>query len=159
MKKEWKQFLPLPAYEESKKGVNYVTLCVNDNLLIAHPETIKDKVGFPWKNSLILKVEDDLHDYLSFEIKLSDNNKKAWLWQTHLIESLKKLENKFKICKLQNSLIMPQWMSLPESKKIMSAMWQMQTIYLPLEDKCHAWTFMEFLLLCTSLSMKAMPEH
>ena len=41
---------------------------------------------------LVLKIVDVLQDYLSFEIKISDNKKRIWLGQPHLI---KNLENKF----------------------------------------------------------------
>ena len=42
------------------------------------------------ENNLILKVEGDLEDYLSCEIKLSKDKKKAWLGQPHLIANLEK---------------------------------------------------------------------
>ena len=41
------------------------------------------------KEWLVLKIVDEL-DYLSCKIKLSDNNKKAWLGQPFLVESLEK---------------------------------------------------------------------
>ncbi len=42
------------------------------------------------ENGLILKIDDDLTDYLSCEIKFSDNRKSAWLGQPHLIANLEK---------------------------------------------------------------------
>ncbi len=40
----------------------------------------------------MLKIEDELDDYLSFNIKFSSNSRRAWLVQPHLIL---KLETKF----------------------------------------------------------------
>ena len=37
-----------------------------------------------------MKIENDLHDYLSCEIQFSPDNKKAWLGQPHLIGNLEK---------------------------------------------------------------------
>jgi len=49
----------------------------------------------------VLKIEDELDDYLSFNIKFSSNSRRAWLVQPHLIL---KLETKFgeQVQKLQN---------------------------------------------------------
>ncbi len=44
------------------------------------------------ENWLVVKVEDDLKDYLSYEIYFHSKNKKSWLGQPHL---LAKLEEKF----------------------------------------------------------------
>ena len=40
-----------------------------------------------------MKVVEGLQDYLSCEIKISDDKKRAWLGQPHLV---KNLESKFK---------------------------------------------------------------
>ena len=49
----------------------------------------------------MLKIEDELDDYLSCDIKFSSNGRRAWLGQPHLIS---KLETKFgeQVQKLQN---------------------------------------------------------
>ena len=44
------------------------------------------------KHGLMLKIEDDLKDYLSCEIQFSKDRTKAWLGQPHLISNL---ESKF----------------------------------------------------------------
>ena len=42
------------------------------------------------KKGLVLKIEDDFHDYLSCEIVFSEDRKKAWLGQPHLTQKLEK---------------------------------------------------------------------
>ncbi len=63
---------------------------VNDNLLVGHPDAIEQVIQELRENDLILKIDDDLTDYLSYEIKFSDNRKSAWLGQPHLIANLEK---------------------------------------------------------------------
>ena len=53
---------------------------------------IDDAIEALKSKGLVLKIMDGLQNYLSCEIKISDNKKRAWLGQPHLI---KNLENKF----------------------------------------------------------------
>ena len=52
---------------------------VDDNLLVGHPAAIDEAIQQLRDNGLVLKVEDDLTDYLSCHIKLSEDKKRAWL--------------------------------------------------------------------------------
>ena len=63
----------------------YIALYIDDNLLIGNPKAIEEAIELLQKNGLILKVEDDLHDYLSCEIKFLDDDKKERLRQPYLI--------------------------------------------------------------------------
>ena len=80
----------MPIFKRSKLGICFIVLYVDDNLIIGHPEAVDDTIDQLRKNNLMLKVEDNLHDYLSCEIVLSDDRTKAWLGQPHLISNLEK---------------------------------------------------------------------
>ena len=69
-----------------------MAIYVDDNLIVGHHETIDDTIYLLKQNSFILKVEDDLNDYLSCEIVFSTNRRKSWLGQPHLLATLKNLE-------------------------------------------------------------------
>ena len=58
--------------------------------MIGHPKAIKDAIKEMKKFGLVLKIEDDLKDNLSCEIKFSADRKQAWLGQPHLISNLEK---------------------------------------------------------------------
>jgi len=83
---------PCLFMKKYEKGLVYIALYVDDNLMVGHPEAIDDTIALLRAEGLNLKVEDDLHDYLSCEIKFSEDRKRAWLGQPHLIS---KLEKKF----------------------------------------------------------------
>lgn len=80
---------PCLFVKKSSKGIVYIALYVDDNLLVGHPEAIDDAIQQMKKHGLILKIEDDLKDYLSCEVQFSEDKKKAWLGQPHLISNLK----------------------------------------------------------------------
>jgi histone deacetylase 1/2 len=52
----------------SSLGIVFIALYVDDNLLVGHPKAIEDAIQQMKKHGLILKIEDDLKDYLSCEI-------------------------------------------------------------------------------------------
>eukprot|EP00972_Heterocapsa_arctica_P009003 1323943-Heterocapsa_arctica.AAC.1 len=60
--------------------------------MIGHLSAIDAAIKDLKQHGLVLKVEDDFHDYLSCEIVFSEGRKKAWLGQPHLISNL---EQKF----------------------------------------------------------------
>ena len=76
--------------KQSDKGICFIALYVDDNLLVGHPAAIDDAIRQMRKHDLILKIEDTLHDYLSCELKFSNDRSKAWLGQPHLISNLEK---------------------------------------------------------------------
>ena len=75
--------------ETTKFGRVYIALYVDDNLIVGHPEAINETIEDLRKEGLVLKVEDDLKDYLSCEIDFSEDKKSAWLGQSQLIANLK----------------------------------------------------------------------
>jgi len=76
--------------KRSKLGICFIVLYVDDNLIIGHPEAVDDTIDQLRKNNLMLKVENNLHDYLPCKILLSDDRTKAWLGQPYLILNLTK---------------------------------------------------------------------
>ena len=76
--------------ESAKFRKIHIALYVDDNLIVGHPEALKERIQGPRGEGLVLKVEDDLKDYLSCEIDFSKDKKSVWLGQPHLISNLKK---------------------------------------------------------------------
>ena len=75
------------------KGIVYVALYVDDNLMIGNKAAIDDAILALKSKGLVLKVVEGIQDYLSCKIKISEDKKRAWLGQPHLIKNLK---SKFK---------------------------------------------------------------
>jgi len=75
---------------QNEKGICLIALYVDDNLMVGHPAAIDQTIRQFKENKLILKIENDLHDYLSCEVEFSKDRKKAWLGQPHLIANLVK---------------------------------------------------------------------
>ena len=75
-----------------KDGVCFAAIWVDDTLLVGDTKAIKKTISDLQKKGFTLKVENDLDDYLSCEIKIDRQKKKAWIHQPHL---LKKLRDKF----------------------------------------------------------------
>lgn len=83
---------PCIFMKQSKLGKCYIATYVDDNLIIGHKKAIEDAVCQIRKEGLVLKIENDFHDYLSCEIVFSPDKNRAWLGQPHLIANL---EEKF----------------------------------------------------------------
>ena len=67
-------------------------------LMIRDIEGFNKAITALQEDGLVLKVLEGLHDYLSCEVKISKDKKRAWLGQTHLIKNLvKKFRNGVKI--------------------------------------------------------------
>ena len=56
---------PFLCDKNSKKGIVYVALCVDDNLMIGDVKAIDDANAFFKENGLVLKIVEGLQDYLS----------------------------------------------------------------------------------------------
>ena len=69
----------MPIFKKSKLDICYIVIYVDNNLIIGHPEAVDDTIDQLRKNNLMLKVENNLHDYLSCKILLSDDRTKVWL--------------------------------------------------------------------------------
>ena len=76
--------------KKTESGIVIVALYVDDNLMIGHEKAIEEMIVQLEENGLKLKVENDFSDYLSCEIKFSENKKQAWLGQPHLIANLER---------------------------------------------------------------------
>ena len=62
---------PCLNVKKSTKGIVFVALYVDDNLMIDDKATIDDAI-LPFKNKgLVLKIMEGLQDYLSCKIKVS----------------------------------------------------------------------------------------
>ena len=82
----------------NEKSIVYVSLCVDDNLMVGDVETIDEAISALKENGLVLKIIEALLDYLSCEVKFSKDRKRAWLGQSHHIKNLvKNLVIKLKI--------------------------------------------------------------
>ena len=83
---------PCLYVKKSMKGIVYVAIYVDDNLMKGDKAAIDDAIMTLKNKGLVLKVMEGLQDYLSCKIKFSKNKERAWLGQPHLIKNLK---NKF----------------------------------------------------------------
>ena len=76
--------------KKSMKGVVFVALYVDNNLIVENVKAIDDAILDLKNNGLVFKVMEGLQDYLSCEIIFSEDKKRAWLRQPHLIENMEK---------------------------------------------------------------------
>ena len=67
-----------------------MAIYVDDNLIVGHPDAVEDTIEQLKKNGFVVKVEDDLRDYLSCEIRFNSDRTKAWLGQPHLLANLER---------------------------------------------------------------------
>ena len=84
----------MPLHKKCAKGTDYVAFYVDDNLMVGNVKATEDAITTLKNNELVLKVMQRLQDYLSCK-KISEDKKRAWLGQPHLI---KNLEKKFGKC-------------------------------------------------------------
>ena len=70
---------PCLYFKKSAKGEVYIALYVNDNLMVGNMKAIDETIAALKNNGLVLKVVQGLQDYLSCEIKVSENKQRAWL--------------------------------------------------------------------------------
>jgi hypothetical protein len=83
---------PCMMVRRDKDGVCFAAIWVDDTLLVGDTRAIKKTIADLKGKGFTLKIENDLDDYLSCEIKIDRGKKKAWIHQPHL---LKKLRDKF----------------------------------------------------------------
>ena len=69
------------------KGVVYIALYVDDNLMVGNTRVIYEEIE---ANGFVIKVVEGLQDYLFCKVKFSLDKKRAWLGKPHLIKSVKK---------------------------------------------------------------------
>jgi len=83
---------PCMMVRRDKDGVCFAAIWVDDTLLVGDTKAITKTITDLKQKGFTLKVENDLDDYLSCEIKIDRAKKKAWIHQPHL---LRKLRDKF----------------------------------------------------------------
>jgi len=83
---------PCLMVRRDEDGVCFAAIWVDDTLLVGDMKAIKKTITDLKVKGFTLKVENDLDDYLSCEIKIDRDKKKGWIHQPHL---LKKLRDKF----------------------------------------------------------------
>ena len=79
---------PCLCIKKSTKGIVYIALYVDDNLMIGDIATIDDAIEALKNKGLVLKIVEGLQVYFSYKIKFSNDKKLAWLGQPNLIKSL-----------------------------------------------------------------------
>ncbi len=82
---------PCLYMKRDENGLIYVALYVDDNILIESKKAINETTKALKKACLVLKLYDSLEDYISCEIKFTNNDQSVWLEQPHLIEKPKKM--------------------------------------------------------------------
>ena len=85
---------PCLMMRHDEKGLIYVAVYVDDNFFVGTDEAIEDTVSHLKSKGLILKEHGTLDDYLSCEIKFSEDGCSAWLGQPHLILKIQKIFGK-----------------------------------------------------------------
>ena len=75
--------------KKSEKGIVYVVLYVDDNLMI-DIEAIDEAITALQDNGLVLKLMEGLQDSLSCEAKFSKDKKRTWLGWPYIIKDLSK---------------------------------------------------------------------
>jgi len=70
-----------------------VSVYVDDNFCVGHKPALEELIEDLKKNGLLVKVMEDMTDYLSCNISFLQDGKSAWIRQPHLIQ---KLEEKFR---------------------------------------------------------------
>ena len=71
-------------------GFVLIVLYVDDCLMVGDDTAINNTIKKMTENGLSVKVEDELNDYLSCKLVFSNNKRKIWLGQLHLINNLEK---------------------------------------------------------------------
>ncbi len=54
-----------------------MAIYVDDNLIVSHPKAIQNIIDQLKKNRFVVKVEDDLRDYLPCEIRFNSQQMRA----------------------------------------------------------------------------------
>ena len=81
--------VPCFMYKKNEKGICMMSIYVHDMGWLAHEEAIDEAIDQikPTFNSIIQTKEND---YLGCKFLVSEDNKKGWLGQPHVIKSLQK---------------------------------------------------------------------
>ena len=77
-------FDPCLYMKQSTKGIIYIALHIDDNLMVWSHEANDEAVRLLQEYVLLLKVDDVLQDYLFSKVRFSQEMKKARLAQQYL---------------------------------------------------------------------------
>ena len=80
---------PCMLYRKNDKVICVLIMYVDDCLLIGNQEAINEATK-QISESFNVKIENEMQDYLGCEFKMSQDGKKGWLGQPHIIRSLEK---------------------------------------------------------------------
>ncbi len=81
---------PYLFWKRYEKGVDVVAIYMDGNLVAGNCNAIVDAVEQLKKNGFVVKVEDNLRDYLSCEIGFNSDRTIAWFGQPHLLTNLER---------------------------------------------------------------------
>ena len=81
---------PCLYIKKIEKDIEYIPFYVDNNLMVGDLEAIFKAITALKENALVLKIEERLHNYLTCNVRYSGDKKRAWLGQSHLIESFEK---------------------------------------------------------------------
>ncbi len=81
---------PCLFWKQYEKGVVFVEIYVDDNLIVGHPDAIEDTIEQLKKNGFVVKVENDLKYRLYCEIRFNSDRTKAWSGQPRLLANLER---------------------------------------------------------------------
>jgi hypothetical protein len=88
-------------------GLVIIAIYVDDCYAIGHESALLDSIKQIQEQGLKVKVENDLHDYLSCEVVFNDDKTKAWLRQPHLAKRLEKSFKDFVKSKRNHNFLTP----------------------------------------------------
>ena len=135
---------PCLYMKKSGKGIVYIALYIDDNLMIGNMATIDNTIEALKNKGLVLKIVEGLQDYLFCKTKFSDDKKRTWLGQSHLMKNKKKKFGKH----MQNI-----WSYKPQGTPKFLTVRPMVTIYA--EDKQDYWLGIGMLLYLIKQCQKA----
>jgi hypothetical protein len=76
--------------QSNKLGMVYMALYVDDCYEVGHAKAADEAIAKISGDFRKLKIENEMTDYLSCEIRFDSNKEKAWLSQPHLLKRLEK---------------------------------------------------------------------
>ena len=79
------QYQPMPLCKKERKGTS-----IRSFVWVGNIAAIDDNIEALKNKGIVLKIVEGLQDYLSCEIKFSNDKKQAWLGQPHLIKNMEK---------------------------------------------------------------------
>jgi hypothetical protein len=80
---------PCLLTRKDKYGLIHIAIYVDDIFCCGTNEAIENLIQQLRKNDLTIKIDYDVSDYLSCEIVVSNDKRKIWLGQPHLIKNLR----------------------------------------------------------------------